>query len=584
MATLRAFPVGGGRPLRGQVTVSGGELQPGGDPVMLRFVQQVIAQGATPDEAVSQLDGWTNGYVIYSTSAANPVVFGGQARRFDVNELRDPSGKWTRGGMAGLPSVRKLAPRVKPITAAEARGNSRAVSLSEFQTIAQAGRGKLAGLARRRDGVEGLDRNWPTLKAAAFAEVRKPWGGMTIDAATGKPLASDADRYALSVKPPGIHTISVPEDASQADFGAAMDRARVEFRGELDKAQHYLGIFHDDDNNRVDIDPVVVVDSVPEVEQIGAYTHAIGGAYHFKSGDGFFAPHVAEGASRMTADLPDLGEGVHWAGPGQWRSAADAAQEPFDGDDGTADGSAVGSNPDVPGDAGDNPVSRGLDWEPLEYLLRAYDPGERRGPDGKWIHGASPVAGLIGTSHLPQSPAQGEPSTAQLMNMISDLRAQISVNDTRLRSEQASKLRDVVEQMRAEEHRIAAEKIAGKTAEELKAERRKAIIRTVATVLGLVAVGVLIVATAGMAVPPLAEAGVAVGPLIGGELISAIGEHRARKKAAESIGRADMASVRDQVVEAMTTLVAKVCGVGADVAARAAESLVSAAEGQVQSA
>lgn len=224
-----------------------------------------------------------------------------------------------REDAARLRAYRRQHPVAPPITAAEARGNSRPVSYDEFQEIAAKGLNQLAALSRPT-GTSGLDARWGQVKRDAYAEVRKPWGGATIDTVTGQPLPQGADRFALSVKPAGMSTVSVPENASEAEFSAAMDRALAEFRDELAKGQRHLGVFHDDDNHRIDIDPVLVVDTPGEVESIGAYTHAIGGAYHFKSGDGFWPPHVAEGA-QMANDGSD-----HFDGPGQWRSQADQAQ------------------------------------------------------------------------------------------------------------------------------------------------------------------------------------------------------------------------------------------------------------------
>jgi hypothetical protein len=83
---------------------------------------------------------------------------------------------------------------------------------------------------------------------------------------------------------------------------------------------------------RIDIDPVTVLDTLQEVETIGAWTHAIGGAYGFASGDGFWPPHVPTGAQMSTEN-----EQHHWAGPGQWRSQAVAVQEPHDEPEDTED-------------------------------------------------------------------------------------------------------------------------------------------------------------------------------------------------------------------------------------------------------
>jgi hypothetical protein len=214
------------------------------------------------------------------------------------------------------------APR---ITAAEARGNSRAVSPEEYDALSAEGKRTLDKMRQDRAPITGLDDNWASVKANAYREVQKSWGGATINSHTGVPLSSTANRFALSVKPAGLKTISVPETATRQQFDAAMDNAKQQFRPQLEVQRAHLGVFHDDDNNRIDMDPVVVVDTPHEVETIGAYTHAIGGAYHFQSGDGYFPPHVGD-AERSIA----LGDSVHWKGPGQWRSYAESVQPGFD--------------------------------------------------------------------------------------------------------------------------------------------------------------------------------------------------------------------------------------------------------------
>lgn len=230
-----------------------------------------------------------------------------------------PTGRDTEDA-ARLRAYRREHPVAVPITADQARGNSRPVSYDEFQQIAARGLNQLAALSART-GHDGLTRHWDEIKGKTYPKVLEPWGGATIDSKTGSPLESDADRYALSVKPQGLTTVSIPEGASEVEFSAAMDQALAAFGGELDKQQRYLGVFHDDDNHRIDIDPVLVVGTPGEVEAIGAYTHAIGGAYHFRSGDGYWPPHVAGGVVMAGGDGT-----VHFDGPGQWRSQADAGQ------------------------------------------------------------------------------------------------------------------------------------------------------------------------------------------------------------------------------------------------------------------
>lgn len=259
-------------------------------------------------------------------------------RKFNVNEPRDPFGKWTSGAGGVLEKI------AREITAVEARGNSRPVSPEEFQKIAGRGKEMIDRMHDNRSPITRLDRRWDKIKRDTYGEVQKSWGGATVDAHTGIPLLSSADRYALSVKPEHLNSVSVSERASEVEFSQAMDQAKEQFREILENQGSHLGIFHDDENHRIDIDPVVVVDTLDEVEAIGAYTHAIGGAYHFKSGDGFWPPHVVEAgqelpfhAFAMTPGLDELvnagrskdiklGDKVTWKGPGQWRSYADRVQ------------------------------------------------------------------------------------------------------------------------------------------------------------------------------------------------------------------------------------------------------------------
>lgn len=242
------------------------------------------------------------------------------------DELRNPRGEWTRTPGGHL--VDAQGKRVRRwITADQARGNSRPVSMAEYQHLAALGNSWIDRAKRDHAPITGLDDHWPQVKASAYAEARKSWGGATIDAHTGEPLLSDADKYALSVKPAGMHTLGIPETASAAEFSAAMDQARELFRPALERKGFYLGVFHDDETHQINIDPVAVVDTTDLVEQVGAYTRAIGGAYHFKSGDGYWPPHVAEGKD-MAND-----EKIHFEGPGQWHTQAVELQDPEPDDD-----------------------------------------------------------------------------------------------------------------------------------------------------------------------------------------------------------------------------------------------------------
>lgn len=184
------------------------------------------------------------------------------------------------------------------------RGLSRPVDPDEFEQLRQEGARRYAQFANETQPTWGLDVNWPGLIDQAYRETREPWGGLTIDSHTGQPLRGDADVYALTVKEPGHSTVSIPANANSEQFAAVMNHARDKFKSLLERSHHHLGIFHDADLGRIDFDPTIIVDNPHDVETIGAHTNAIGGAYHFKSGDGYWPPHVPHEHMQPTQPRP----------------------------------------------------------------------------------------------------------------------------------------------------------------------------------------------------------------------------------------------------------------------------------------
>ena len=190
----------------------------------------------------------------------------------------------------------------RPITADQARGDSRPVSQEEFQRLANIGRRQLEEYADKAKKINLTDDEWSAVKESAYAEATQSWGGATIDLHTGRALPQGTNAYAITVKSLALAertsdkkakaTVSIPENASKEEFNAAMELARKRFGYTLARENHYLGVFHDDDNKRIDFDPVLVVTKSRDVETIGAATHAIGGAYNFKDGLGYWPPHV----------------------------------------------------------------------------------------------------------------------------------------------------------------------------------------------------------------------------------------------------------------------------------------------------
>jgi hypothetical protein len=208
------------------------------------------------------------------------------------------------GGPSRIQQARSYA-YMPPIRKAEARGNSREVSQEEYDHLAASGATQLNQLRQDTQSTEGMKQNWNDMLNQVYAETRKPWGGATINPATGRDIkltsGRDVGPFAMSVKDEGQETISVPIDASQREFNDAMLKARHAFP-QLNGKDHYLGVFRDDDKGTIDIDPVLVVDTPSQVERIGAYTHASGGAYDYATGNGYFPPHL-DYMPRSRADL-----------------------------------------------------------------------------------------------------------------------------------------------------------------------------------------------------------------------------------------------------------------------------------------
>ena len=252
-----------------------------------------------------------------------------------ANPWRDEQGRFAPKGSMFSPSG-NLVPDVgnkqgfDEITADEQRGDSRPVSAAEFQRLAGLGQAQLDDFAANSAPIDGLDENWDSIKSQAFDEAQESWGGSTIDARTGEFLPDGADKYALTVKDEGISTVFIPENSSRADFDAAMDQAKERFRPILERQNHYLGVFHDDDLNRIDIDPVTVVNTVEEVHTIGAATRAVGGAYNFADGNGYWPPYVDPSLSNDAATGPLVAaageDDRHFKGPGEWRRKAKQAE------------------------------------------------------------------------------------------------------------------------------------------------------------------------------------------------------------------------------------------------------------------
>jgi hypothetical protein len=228
-------------------------------------------------------------------------------------EARGPGGRWESGGGGGTATA-----EFPPISAATVAGtNSPAVSAEEFQKLAGEGKAYIDEMKAGSSPTTALDDHWGDIKAETFTECQKSWGGQTIDTHTGLPMTPTSG-YALTIRPFGTGPVSVPEDATRAEFDAAMDQARQNFAEQLAYRGAGLGVFHDDGSHTIDIDPVTVVGSLHDVATVGSYTHAVGGAYNFADGNGYWPPHVEDKAEKAGPSTPEGGGAHHWKGMGEW--------------------------------------------------------------------------------------------------------------------------------------------------------------------------------------------------------------------------------------------------------------------------
>lgn len=192
--------------------------------------------------------------------------------------------------------------RREDLSSGDAR-RSRAVSATEFHRIAAQGASRYAELSRTQAPPTDmkLDQHFDRISRRAYKAAKEPWGGVTVNSRTGRSVRQGADKYALTVRPQGVESVSVPANADRATFHGAMQEARQRYGDVLNRDQHHLGVFHDADKGTIDIDPVLVVKKREDAESIGAYTHNVGGAFHFKTGDGFWPPHVKFGEPERAA-------------------------------------------------------------------------------------------------------------------------------------------------------------------------------------------------------------------------------------------------------------------------------------------
>jgi hypothetical protein len=252
-------------------------------------LQLKVLQGEAPDEStdsddvVPVWDAPLFGARILNVSDVRHRIL---IFRYSEDQPRDDHGRFGSGDGGGT-ATQQVA---EPIRASElASYPSKEVSHEEFQKAAADGKSALEAIqADKRVASEN-----PTVDTDdAYKAVQESWGGAAIDPTTGK--AKDFDSgFAVTIGGPNS-TVELPETATKEEFDKAVSQATDKFADKLQGKDTYFGVFHDDNKKTIDIDPVAVVNNQKDAENIAAFTHSVGGAYDFSTGNGVFPPHVAD--------------------------------------------------------------------------------------------------------------------------------------------------------------------------------------------------------------------------------------------------------------------------------------------------
>ncbi len=132
--------------------------------------------------------------------------------------------------------------------------------------------------------VAALDYTLEQVIAVSYVKVTSEcWGGATIQLSTNQFVPDGIDAYALTVKENGQKTIEIPASADFSFFSAAFLDAMLAFSD-----AEYLGIFYDYLKGVIEFDPVIVVKTKAEVNELSKRYPVTGGAYHFLTGKGYW--------------------------------------------------------------------------------------------------------------------------------------------------------------------------------------------------------------------------------------------------------------------------------------------------------
>lgn len=133
----------------------------------------------------------------------------------------------------------------------------------------------------------GFDQDLDQIQEA-YDHTRAAWDGVTIDLGAMQTVRRSTG-YAVSTGG-DVHTgyhRDLPEGASLPEFLKAIcEVARHTPDGQ------YLGVFHDSELPRIDIDTVYLTESRDDAIAVGVAAHSTGGAYDFATGNALWIPHL----------------------------------------------------------------------------------------------------------------------------------------------------------------------------------------------------------------------------------------------------------------------------------------------------
>lgn len=172
----------------------------------------------------------------------------------------------------------------EPITASEARGDSPAMPQEALDALASLGE----TILQRRDIRPAVGNM--SIAEKAHRELQAPWGGATINVSGPIAHLVTLDTgYAVSIG----ESVHLPLGATVADIESAINKVSGD--------TVHVGVFRDEDLQRIDVDPVFIARNAIEAYAVGVARHATGGAYNFATGNALWIPHLSESAGECAA-------------------------------------------------------------------------------------------------------------------------------------------------------------------------------------------------------------------------------------------------------------------------------------------